>query len=301
MSDLAQLRNKIRSIQTTKKITHAVRVVSMSQYNKIDKAGAPLRTYAHRLKYIFASLVHATPHWQHPLFSLSHEKYSRTLYILIGSAKGLCGSLNSNLFRSFDEYLENKGCESASFITIGHKVTQYVKSKGITTIVASYPELGSSNIAPLADDLINKITQQVPHYSSVHVFSNEAKSFFIQRPIVTSLLPLQLDDQATSEKANNIASHQTALLSSMQEDVIWEQDLPTVLSFLAQQYLKSSMMQLLFFALRAEHAARFLAMENSTNNAEKYLERLTLQFNKLRQALITKEVSELTAGLQRRA
>jgi F-type H+-transporting ATPase subunit gamma len=108
-------------------------------------------------------------------------------------------------------------------------------------------------------------------------------------------MPLQTID-TTDQEANS----DEFLELEPDDTILWEQPQEEVLDFLAIRYLRSTIIQHIFQALRAEHAARFMAMENSTNNAEKYLDRLTLQFNKLRQSLITKEVSELSSSLPQR-
>lgn len=299
MSQLVQLRQKIRSIQTTKKITHAVRLISMAFYNKLDKINTPLNIYTQNIKDLFLGLVGLTPTYNSTLLSTQDITDSTPLYIIVATSKGLCGSLNSNLLRYLESSLIIGKHQTPKFIAIGQKAIAYVKEKDMGDLISSYADLNSNNFLALADDLVDKIINNPTPYSSVTLYGSQAKSFFSQRPLKSNLLPITPNSLQTKEKdtAQTEQTAQKQLFPLNNEDaLIWEQDQQEILETLAVRYLRSAIIHVLFQALRAEHAARFLAMENSTNNAEKYLDRLTLQFNKLRQALITKELSELSAS-----
>lgn len=297
MAQLTQLRQKIRSIQTTKKITHAIRLVSMSLYNKLDKLDAPLKNYTKNVKNLFIQLMSNAPQWKNSLLFPGDVLDKAPLYIIIATSKGLCGSLNSNLLRYLDSSLFIEKQQEPKFIAIGLRAIKVVKEKELGELVCSYAELSSNNFIAIADDLVDKIVHSSKHYSSVTFYSNHSVSFFTQKPGKMSLIPMSLEPLHDQEKnSNQIVEEQP----EQESDLIWEQDDAQVLNYLSIRYLRSSIIHILFQALRAEHAARFLAMESSTNNAEKYLERLTLQLNKLRQAMITKEVSELSSGFPSR-
>jgi len=283
VAQLAQLRQKIRSIQTTKKITHAVRLVSMSLYNKLEKQDLPLKNYTKNIKNLFVQLLDQAPEWKNERLFPADTTNSNPLIIIIATSKGLCGSLNSNLFRFLDASLFFLPNQQPKFIAIGQRAIKMIKGDASNQMICTYPELNSNNFITIADDLVDKISSTAIPYSSVTFYSSSAISFFSQKPARTQIIPMILDHEVTQD-----------LL--LQEEIIWEQDTPEILDSLAVRYLRTSIMHLLFQSLRAEHAARFMAMESSTNNAKKYLDRLTLQLNKLRQALITKEVSELSSG-----
>jgi F-type H+-transporting ATPase subunit gamma len=287
MSQLVQLRHKIRSIQTTKKITHAVRLISMSLYGKLEKINRPLENYTDRIKDFFLETLEQAPEtWHSELLFPEDLLDSRPLFIVIGTSKGLCGSLNSNLFKFVESSLVIEKHQAPAFIAIGLKAISFIKEKEWGELVCSYADLNSNNFLAISGDLIDRIANAPLPYSSVTFCHNTAKSFFTQMPKKSTLIPVRRDSATSVEKDSD----------DMQDDVIWEQDKEAVLDYLSVCYVRCAITHLLFEALRAEHAARFLAMENSNNNAEKYLDRLTLQFNKLRQALITREVSELSAS-----
>ena len=292
MAQLTQLRQKIKSIQTTKKITHAVRLVSMSLYNRMDKQDAPLKYYTQQIRRFFAKLLTQNPNWQQPILFPADKANANPLIIVIATSKGLCGSLNANLFRFTEEALRTSNSQNPTIIAIGQRAIKFVREQSNGTILCTYPELDSNNFIALADDLVDKIINAQSPYSSVTFFHNVAPSFFLQKPTSNPLIPMRLDQL---QQPNNKNIEPEAATVKTSTDLIWEQPSIEILNHLALRYLRSSIIHLLFQSLRAEHAARFLAMENSTNNAKKYLEQLTLEMNKLRQTLITREVSELSS------
>jgi len=296
VSQLIHLRQKIKSVQSTKKITHAVRLVSMSLYNKLEKLDKPLSQYAEAISNEFILLLSHAADWRHPVLFPDDTLDSRPLIIIAGTSKGLCGSLNSNLFRHIETSLTLKDHQKPHFVVIGQRAIKYVVEKNLGEIFRSYTELNSNNFIAIADDLINTIIKSDQPYSSVTFFNNKAHSFFSQKPQALSLIPMPFD----------LLREKTAKATVEEEDdnsfseVIWEQDREEILNYLVIRYLRSSIIRQLFQGLRAEYAARFLAMENSTNSAEKILENLTRKYNKLRQSLITREITELAASFPAR-
>jgi len=299
VAHLIQLRQKIKSIQTTKKITHAVRLVSMSLYARMEKQDVPLKRYVTTMQQLFIRLSQCVSDWKSPFLLSEEATNTNPLVIIIGTSKGLCGSLNSNLFRYFESTFEFGDAKNLNIITIGQKATKFMKEQTRGTLICSYAELNSNNFITIADDLVVKL--KVSQFSSVVMYSTELKSFFVQKPFHTQIIPINSMQADRQAKIQDQTYDQINDFDGLEEDsLIWEQDRYELLDYLAPQYLQSMIMHILFQALRAEHAARFLAMENSTANAEKYLEKLTLQYNKLRQSLITREVAELCASFPTR-
>jgi F-type H+-transporting ATPase subunit gamma len=264
MSQIAPLRNKIRAIQTTKKITHAVRLVSMSSFSKLEKESICMNYYTDNLTKAFVTLLAQVPDWKHRALFPEDLLDSNPLIILISSSKGLCGSFNS---------------QTPSFIAIGKKAVKFLDEKKFGNILCRYPELTHVNFTTIAQELTDLICEGKQIHSSVLFYSNHLKNFFIQAPVKQTLIPLSLQE---AEKSYI--------------DFEWEQDKKEILNYMALRYIKSSILNLLFQSLISESAARFLTMDKATTNAEEYLEDLTLQYNKSRQALITREVSELSAN-----
>lgn len=279
------------------KITHAVRLVSMSLYGRMEKQDIPLKRYVTTMQQLFIRLSQCVPDWKSPFLPSEDMTNSNPLVIIVGTSKGLCGSLNSNLFRYFESTFNFNfdTSKNLNIISIGQKATKFIKEQARGTLICSYSELNSNNFITIADDLVVKL--KASQFSSVVIYSTELKSFFVQKPFHTTLIPINSIQKNMHEKTGDYVND----FEGLEEDsLIWEQNRYELLDYLAPQYLQSMIMNILFQALRAEHAARFLAMENSTSNAEKYLEKLTLQYNKLRQSLITREVAELCGSFPTR-
>ncbi len=292
MSHLIQLREQIKAVQTTKKITHAVRLVSMSMYAKLEKLSIPHKLYFKSIADFFTALLDRETEWQHPIFNPGDLLDSKPLYIIVATSKGLCGSLNSNLFRYLEQSFFLQPYQAAEFIVLGQRGIRFIKGKQWGEIVYAYPELSSNNYMTIAEDIVDRVVSSNKNYTSVTFFGSQLKTFFQQQPKKVVLLPLQRSGLNLFVDDKDVAD----TLSTLGEDPIIEQQADRLLEYAAISYAHSFVINVLFQAILAEHAARFLAMDSSTTNAEKYLEKLTLHYNKIRQAVITKEVAELSSN-----
>jgi F-type H+-transporting ATPase subunit gamma len=292
VSHLVQLREQIKAVQTTKKITHAVRLVSMSMYAKLEKFAAPHQAYFLSIANFFAALLERDAGWQHPVFNSDDLLDSKPLIIVVSTAKGLCGSLNSNLFRFLEQSIFPQPHQTPEFIVIGQRGIRYIKERPWGEIVYAYPELSSNNYTTISEDIVDRIINSSKNYTSVTFFGSHLRTFFQQQPKKMGLLPIQRSGLHSfgNEKDIHLASEMFG------DEPIFEQPLDELLDYTAASYIYGFVLNVLFQAILAEHAARFLAMDSSTTNAEKYLEKLTLQYNKIRQAVITKEVAELSSN-----
>jgi F-type H+-transporting ATPase subunit gamma len=288
MAQLSILKQKLNSIKTTKKITHAIRLISMSFYSRLEKQQTELNQYKTTIQTLLAQLIKQYPIWNNKKFFPQDVLDKNPLIIIVSSAKGLCGSFNTNLFRYFEQTFLLEKNQKPDFIIIGQKAINFTKTLSQTkklpnSIIYAEKELKTSNFNSIAKKISDTIITCEKTYSSVSFYHNFMKNFFAQKPQKTTLIPF--------EKKETINTPPKIT------DLIWEQDKTKTLDFLATLVIKSSTLDILFQSLISEHAARFLAMDSSTTNAEKFIERLTLQYNKSRQALITREVAELSTNL----
>ncbi len=289
MSQLIQLRRQIKSIETTKKITYAMRLISMSLYGKLEKQGHPLAHYRKVLTQLFNEVTDANVGWDNPILFPKEEGDKRPLIIIVASTKGLCGSFNSNLFRHIKREMHLEKEQTPTFVTIGSKARNIVRDEGLGTAAEQFNNFNSSNFLHIADEITKIITEAKEPFSSVIFYSNFFLSFFLQKPDATQLIPFN-PEVATPQDQEAQSS------KDIVSELIWEQDPHVVLDYLSLRYLRGSICHLLFQSLLAEQASRFVAMDNATGNADKFLERLTIKYNKARQSMITKELSELTAS-----
>ena len=283
MPQLTQIRQKIKSIVTTKKITHAVRLVSMSMYSRLEKQKNNLQNYTNNLFQLFNYAKAHNTEWKNKILMPRDILDSKPLLIIVSTTKGLCGSLNANLFKYIQKTLILENHQKPEIITVGLKSQKFIPELNLpksTKVILSFNEIGSSNYLSLTQEIIKIIYDTKKNYSSVVFFSTKIKNFFAQTPHKTTIIPTSAQTEETKIK-----------------DLMFTENSQKIIDSLAKAYIKSSISDLLFDAILSEQAARFLAMDSATNNADNYLEQLTLQYNKTRQALITREVSELSSSL----
>jgi F-type H+-transporting ATPase subunit gamma len=297
VSQLIQLKQKIRIIQTTKKISHAIRLVSMSLYAKLEKKNLAIDYHTRSICELLSKLLILNPDWKNSILFPGDILDRDPLFIVISTTKGLCGSINSNLFRYFSKSTFFEGQQFPKFITIGQKATNFITKNCFGEIICTYKELNSNNFSSITDNLVSKIIDGDIKFSSISFYSNCLKTFFIQKPRKTSLIPINNETIKLGKNNENTKNIHQEHVNFDDDLLVWEQDKQRILDYLSINYIQAIIAKLLFDALLAEYAARFIAMDNSTNNAEKFLKKLTLDYNKQRQASITAEVAELSSSL----
>jgi F-type H+-transporting ATPase subunit gamma len=278
MSKLIQMRQRIKAIETIKKITHAMRLISMSLHSRLKHKQSALSEYRDTISLLLAKVQQTVPDWQHPIMHPNLATKENPLIIVIGSQKGLCGSFNTMLFQLLSHEMQQYKTTPA-FIAVGKKAVDFTQDHYSEQLIFRFEEFTARNFLSIAQQLIEIIMQASPCYSSVVVFGNTFKGFFTQKPIFSSLIPFNQKSIPTSKPPR--------------EGYIWDQSSTIVLNFIVQQYITAQFQHILFESLLSEHAARFISMDSSTRNANKLLETTKLEYNKLRQAKITKELTEL--------
>jgi F-type H+-transporting ATPase subunit gamma len=280
MAELIQLRQRIKAIETIKKITHAMRLIAMSSHSRLKNKQEPFTVYINNLKILFGRIQQAAPHWINPIMHPDVQENTRSLVILIGSQKGLCGNFNTTLFHQF---VKNTA-QRTDVIVIGKKAIDFISTRHYGPIIAVYEKCSLQNLFAIAQSIMQEITQAQPIYTSVILHSNILQNFFTQKPHMTKIIPFVMP----SSEENN----------TQVQEYLWEQSATTILDSLLQQYLETEIQYCLFQSLLAEQAARFISMDSSTRNAESLLDVSKLEYNKLRQAKITKELTELVSSFQ---
>jgi F-type H+-transporting ATPase subunit gamma len=289
MKHLIKIRQQIKSIQTTKKVTHAIRLTSMSLYSNLEKQNNFLQSYTSKITELFSDLITSNPHWQNPSLAPGQKQNDPPMAILISSTKGLCGSINTLLFKYFENNFDPD--KQTNIIAVGQKAVNFAEEISKTSkakLILKYSDINHNNYSSLADDIVKKIIMGQVKASSINIYYNYSKSLFTQIQKKTALIPIQKDSgiKPTTKKRGSFF------------DTIFEQDKHETIDFIATKYIKSRLMCSIFQALISEHAARFIAMDNATTNSQNLLESLNLEHNKLRQNTITREVSELSRSIQ---
>lgn len=277
MAQLITMRQRIKAVETIKKITHAMRLISMSSHTRLRHKKAHLEAYKKAFQTLWGRIAHVVP-----LAPESEKVLSphADLVILVSSQKGLCGTFNTTLFKFFE--LETTSIsENTRYIGIGKYASDYLKQQQ-KDIVTTFPEFSSLNFVSIAQTIAHLVTQTPGYFSTVTVYSNYQKSFFVQKPQRSQVYPLAEQNLAQSQEST--------------AEYIFEQSPQELSATIHHLMITVSLEELLFDSLLAEQAARFISMDNSTRNAEKLLVSMKLEYNKTRQAAITRELTELASS-----
>lgn len=277
MSQLIQLRQRIKAIETIKKITHAMRLISMATHTRLKNKHTPVTRYKDSLQGIFKRLCQHAPDWTSSVFYPADGANPLQLYLLVSSNKGLCGSFNTQLFTLFAKNHPNFNQSNARYILIGKQAIDYKHAIPDDAILIKRSDMNIHTLESIAHECVTLIMKE--RFSRVTMIGNVVKTFFKQEATETVLIPY--------ERRN----HEPVI------EYTWEQPVETMLPLVAEQYLQAQIYQTLFESLFAEQAARFLSMDTATRNAHTLLEETQLQYNKTRQLKITKELIELIGGI----
>lgn len=292
MANLKEIRSRIKSVKNTQKITRAMKLVAAAKLRRAQDAVEASRPYASKMREVISQLASAIDeNEEHPLFR-QEETPDRCLIVVISSDRGLCGAFNSQLFRKISSF-RAKSADSYSGIpvaSIGRKGREWARREKIPTML----ELGVMESVP---DVANarKLTEMVieafvnEEVDRVYLVFNEFVSALSQEAVFEQILPLSADDLVT-------LADETEDESST--EYIFEPGQDELLEVLLPQYVQSQVYRAFLESMASEQGARMTAMDNATNNANDLIERLTLERNRARQAMITTELMEITAGAE---
>ncbi|MDD2722479.1 MAG: F0F1 ATP synthase subunit gamma [Methylovulum sp.] len=280
-----EIRTKIASIKNTQKITRAMEMVAASKMRKTKDRMQATRPYAKKIGQIIKHLAHANPEYKHPF--LVQREVKRVGLIVISSDRGLCGGLNSNLFRKSLSLLmkwDGDGVE-VDVCTVGTKGFGFFSNLKKINLVGQVSKIGDT---PHLSDIIGVIKLMLDAYEQnrideLYVISNEFVNTMTQHPTADRLLPV-----VANEIENGLANGHW--------DYIYEPDAKEVLDHLLTRYIESIVYQGLVENNACEQAARMVAMKSASDNAGNLIKELQLVYNKARQAAITQEISEIVAG-----
>lgn len=278
-----EIRSKIASVKNTQKITKAMEMVAASKMRKAQERMHAARPYANKIRRVIAHLGLAHSEYKHP-FLVPREQIKRIGLIIVSTDRGLCGGLNSNLFRDLLRRMKKwseQGIEMELSV-IGNKAVGFFSRLG-ANIVAQATHIGDQ---PTVDQLIGSVKVMLDAYikgdvDTVYIVSNNFVNSMTQSPKVEQLVPVPPD---TDE---DMKYHW---------DYIYEPDAQEVVDQLLKRYIESLVYQDVIENIACEQAARMVAMKSASDNAGKLIGELQLIYNKARQAAITQELSEIVAG-----
>jgi len=278
-----EIRTQIKSIKNTQKITRAMEMVAASKMRKAQDRMGATRPYATKMRNVIHHLAHAHPEYRHAY--LQDREVKRVGMIVVSSDRGLCGGLNSNLFRRALTAIREWDAQGVAIemCTIGRKATGFFK-RFKANLRAEMSDLGD---APKLEDLIGTVKVMLDAFDAgeidrLYLVSNEFVNTMTQSPTIEQLLPI-----AAEELEQELTHHW---------DYIYEPGAKEVLDGLLMRYIESLVYQGLVENIACEQAARMVAMKAASDNAGNLIDELALAYNKARQAAITQELSEIVAG-----
>ncbi len=278
-----EIRNKIKSVQNTRKITKAMEMVAASKMRRAQERMRMARPYAEKIRNVAAHISHANPEYRHP-FIVARDTVSRIGLIVVTTDKGLCGGLNTNVLRlalgAMKEW-EAAG-EGLEVCAIGNKGFGFMQRLG-ANVVSHVTGLGDR---PQMEKLIGAVKVMLDGYSEdrfdrLMVFYTRFINTMKQEPVMEQLLPLSGERLGTPEGS---------------WDYIYEPEARAVLDQVLTRYIEGLIYQAVTENIASEQSARMVAMKAASDNAANVIDELTLIYNKTRQASITKELSEIVGG-----
>ena len=291
MPNLKELKNRISSVKSTRKITSAMKMVAASKLRRAQELAESSRVYADSLSFILSSLAGNTKNSADlPEILTGRENSKISLLIINSSDRGLCGGFNSNLFRNAKKWISDQQGQgkSVKIMTVGKKASSFYKKTDLD-IVASFEDLNSNDRQlQVSEEIKNKILElfESNEIDEVSILFNKFVSAISQEPTYQSLIPLSNEETSEDESEANNAVFE------------FEPDKNELLEYLVPRNFLTQIYRSVLESSASEHAARMTSMDNATRNAGDMIDRLTLTYNRTRQAFITKELIEIISGAE---
>ena len=282
MASGKEIRNKIKSVENTRKITKAMEMVAASKMRKAQDRMRAARPYGEKIRRVAGNLSHALTEYKHPF--LVNREQTTVGVVLITSDKGLCGGLNSNLLRLVVNKMKDFEAQGKKFqaTCIGNKGFGFMQRAG-AKIVSHVTGLGDT---PHLEKLIGPVKVQLDAYmkgeiDALYIGYNRFINTMKQEPVFEQLLPLSGDAVGSSKT---------------KWDYVYEPEAKAVIDDLLIRYVEALIYQAVAENMASEQSARMVAMKSASDNAKTVIGDLKLVYNKARQAAITKELSEIVSG-----
>jgi F-type H+-transporting ATPase subunit gamma len=281
MPSTIDLRRRIRSTKNTQQITKAMKMVSAAKLRRAQERMMAARPYSAALREVLASISTRVDISRHPLLA-EREQEKKVLLLVVTADRGLCGAFNANILRAATNAMAEKGWEHVELLPIGRKAIEFfrrrpvtVRRQGAHVYQALSLETAREIARALTDDFVSG------EFDAVYVIYNEFKSVIAQRVTLDRLLPLP----------RHVVEGEAPAI-----DYLYEPGPEQILSDLLPKHLEFQLYRVLLESAAAEQGARMTAMESATKNASEMIGHLTLTYNRIRQASITKEIIEIVSG-----
>lgn len=287
MANLKEIRQRIASVQTTRQVTSAMKMVSAAKLRKAQDAVIKIRPFANKLTEILSSLSESLGDSGDFAFAKSHGNGDKLLIVAINSNRGLCGTFNTNVNKQLVQMVgeaKTEGFTNIDVLAIGKNVNEFAERNAMQVSEQNelYNTLDFEHISPIMEQIMLDFVEGT--YDKVLVVYNAFKNTSTQVVTVEQLLPIAMQDNQAQQQ------------SSVATNYIFEPSQDSLVEHILPMSLKMQLYKALLNSYAAEHAARMTAMHKATDNATELLRTLNLQYNKARQAAITNEITEIVGG-----
>jgi F-type H+-transporting ATPase subunit gamma len=287
MPSLKSIRNRIRSVKSTQQITRAMKMISAARLRRAQEAVLAARPYSQKMDQVLEGIASRANLAAHPLLAAREKK--KVEVVVLTSDRGLCGGFNANIIRRTQRFLyENEDrYQAITLRTLGRKGHEFFRRRG-AAIRQDHAGLLSKLVFGAAESLARELTELYlsGEVDGVSLVYNEFVSAVTQRVAVVDLLPIS---PPKAEQAHGGASA---------VEYLYEPGRDALLADLLPRYLATKVWRAMLESVASEHGARMSAMDNATNNAREMIGKLTLLYNRSRQAAITKELMEIVSGAE---
>jgi F-type H+-transporting ATPase subunit gamma len=285
MATLRDIQRRIRSVQSTQKITRAMKLVAAAKLRRAQERILSARPYANKMAELLGNLVagQGSEGAAHPL--LEQREGPRRQIVIITADKGLAGAFNSNVLRRSLEFVRTSNTTEVTLVVVGRKARDFYRRRQWTVkrdMIGFWDKLAYSHAQELADYFMQQYLDG--EVDEVHLMYNEFRSVAVQRPVRVQLLPIPKSDVPAETEAA--------------VDYIYEPSPEAILGDLLPRHVRMQVFRALMESLAGEYGARMTAMEAATKNAKEMIGILTIQYNKARQEKITKELLDIVGGAE---
>jgi F-type H+-transporting ATPase subunit gamma len=286
MATLRDIQRRIRSVQSTQKITRAMKLVAAAKLRRAQERILSARPYANKMAELLGNLVagQGSDGAAHPL--LEQREGPRRQIVIIAADKGLAGAFNSNVLRRSLEFVRTSHTTEVTLVVVGRKARDFYRRRTWTIkrdMIGFWDKLAYTHAQELADYFMQQYLDG--EVDEVHLMYNEFRSVAVQRPVRVQLLPIPRSEVAAGEGEASV-------------DYIYEPSPEAILGDLLPRHVRMQVFRALMESLAGEYGARMTAMEAATKNAKEMIGILTIQYNKARQEKITKELLDIVGGAE---
>jgi F-type H+-transporting ATPase subunit gamma len=285
MATLRDIQRRIRSVQSTQKITRAMKLVAAAKLRRAQERILAARPYANKMAELLGNLVSGADEPGHPL--LEQREGPRRQIVIITADRGLAGAFNSSIIRRAVELIRESSTAELTLVVVGRKARDFFRRRPHTIkrdMIGFWDRLAYSHACELADYFMQQYLDN--EVDEVFLLYNEFRSVAFQRPVRVQLLPIPRAEIGAGQETTEGV------------DYIYEPSADAILGDLLPRHVRMQVYRALMESLAGEYGARMTAMEAATKNAKDMIDILTIQYNKARQEKITKELLDIVGGAE---